>query len=586
MGSTRKILALLTRRQRRQAAALLSLMILGSLVETASVGLIIPALALMANEDVASTYPRLQPFLEVLGHPNQKQLIIVGVATLFSVYFLKAMFLAFLTWKQNNFVFGVRADISQRLFAGYLRQSWSFHLQRNSSQLINILATETNQFTGSALQPALLLVSEALVLAGILTLLIAVEGLGVLVLVAVLGTATLCFHRITGGYLLHWGQARQIHESFRIQHMQQGLGGVKDVQLLGREDEFLKLYSTHNVGSARAVEWQNTLQQLPRLWLEVIAVGGLAILVIVMISQGKPTEDVLFTLGLFAMATFRITPSANRAIGAVQSLRYARPAVDAIHSEMLNLEKNLSPACKGPLNFCREISLIDVSYRYPQASSESLSKINLTIPRGASVGFIGESGAGKSTLVDLLLGLLAPQTGYVRVDDTNIQTNMRGWQNLIGYVPQLIYLTDDSLRRNVAFGLSEEEIDDDAVQLALRAAQLEDFVKSLPDGVQTVVGERGVRLSGGQRQRIGIARALYHDPEVLVLDEATSALDSATEEGLMTAVNMLIGKKTLIIVAHRLSTVAQCDRLYRLEHGRIVNEGSFDLIMRNSVVND
>lgn len=585
MDTLKRILALLLPSQRRQAGKLLSLMVLGSLVETASLGLIIPALVLMSETNIAARYPRLLPLFEAIGHPTQAQLIIGGMAALFCVYFVKTFFLAFLAWQQNAFVFGVRAEISQRLFTGYLRQPWSFHLQRNSAQLINILATETNQFTGSALQPALLFVAEALVLAGICTLLAVVEGWGVLVLVTVLGLATWCFQRLTRGHLMRWGQARQYHESLRIQHAQQGLGGAKDVKLLGREEEFLELYSTHNLGSARAVEWQNTLQQLPRLWLEVVAVGGFAILVIVMISQGKQPAVILPTLGLFAVAAFRIMPSANRAVGALQSLRYARPAIDTLHNEILQLKESSAPDGGSTIDFRKEVSLESVSYRYPNAAVAALSDITLTIPRGSSIGIIGGSGAGKSTLVDLLLGLITPNVGFVRVDGSDIQANMRGWQNQVGYVPQTIYLTDDSLRRNVAFGLPEDQIDDKAVRRALRAAQLEDFVRGLPEGIETAVGERGVRLSGGQRQRIGIARALYHDPQVLVLDEATSALDTATEQDVMEAVNALIGEKTLIIVAHRLSTVARCDHLYRLEHGRIADEGSFERIMRNCAFN-
>jgi ABC-type multidrug transport system fused ATPase/permease subunit len=251
----------------------------------------------------------------------------------------------------------------------------------------------------------------------------------------------------------------------------------------------------------------------------------------------------------------------------------------------MQLDESLAPEKGGPLAFSKAIVLEGVSYRYPSTVAAALSDITLKIPRGASIGFVGGSGAGKSTLVDLILGLLTPTTGQVRVDEVDIQTNLRGWQDQIGYVPQTVFLTDDSLRRNVAFGLSEDQIDDSAVQRALRAAQLEEFVNSLPEGVQTHVGERGVRLSGGQRQRIGIARALYHDPQVLVLDEATSALDTATEEGVMAAVNRLIGEKTLIIVAHRLSTVARCDRLFRLEKGRIVDEGSFQSISQGLVSN-
>jgi ABC-type multidrug transport system fused ATPase/permease subunit len=560
-------------------------MLVGALVETASVGLIIPALALMAQVDLAANYPRLQPLLDFLGHPSQSQLIGGGMAVLFVVYFVKALFLAFLAWKQNAFIFGVRAILSQRLFTGYLRQPWSFHLQRNSAQLINILANETNQFTASALQPALVLLTEVLVLAGTCMLLIVIEPWGTLVLVSVLGFAAWSFQQLTSSHLLRWGKARQYHESQRIQHVQQGLGGAKDVKLLGREAEFLARYSMHNIGSTRVVEWQNTLQQLPRLWIEVLAVGGLAILVVVMIAQGKPPATMLPTFGLFAVAAFRIMPSANRAIGALQSLRYARPVVDTLHQELLQLDENIVPENGEPLVFCEAIMLEGVGFHYPGAAATALSGITLKIPRGSSVGFVGGSGAGKSTLVDLILGLLTPTTGQVMVDGVDIRANVRGWQDQIGYVPQTVFLTDDSLRRNVAFGLSEDQIDDAAVQRALRAAQLEEFVNSLPEGVQTLVGERGVRLSGGQRQRIGIARALYHDPQVLVLDEATSALDTATEEGVMAAVNTLIGEKTLVIVAHRLSTVARCDRLYRLEKGRIVDEGSFESISQGLVSN-
>lgn len=578
-------LTLLTPKQRRQAVVLLGLMFVGALVETASIGLIIPAVALMAQVDLTSSYPLLQPLLEFLGQPTQNQLIAGGMVVLFAVYLFKALFLAFLTWRQNAFIFGVRAVLSQRLFTGYLHQPWSFHLQRNSAQLINILANETNLFTASALQPALLLLAEVLVLAGTFTLLIVVEPLGTLVLMGVVGFAAWSFQRITGSHLLRWGKARQYHESQRIQHVQQGLGGAKEIKLLGREAEFLDRYSTHNIGSTRVVEWQNTLQQLPRLWIEVLAVGGLATLVLVMIAQGKPPATMLATFGLFAVAAFRVMPSANRAIGALQSLRYARPVVDTLHQELIALDESLAPKKGGPLAFSKAIVLESVGYRYPGASAASLNDITLRIPNGASIGFVGGSGAGKSTLVDLILGLLTPTTGQVRVDGVDIQTNLRGWQDQIGYVPQTVFLTDDSLRCNVAFGVSEDQIDDSAVQRALRAAQLEGFVNSLPEGVQTLVGERGVRLSGGQRQRIGIARALYHDPQVLVLDEATSALDTATEESVMAAVNRLIGEKTLIIVAHRLSTVARCGRLYRLEKGQIVDEGSYGSVSQGLASN-
>ena len=284
-------------------------------------------------------------------------------------------------------------------------------------------------------------------------------------------------------------------------------------------------------------------------------------------------------LGLFSAAAFRLLPSVNRLIGAFQGLRYSVPVINLLFNEFrlfdsLPSQKNI----KHALHFQSVVSLDHVDYQYDSAHTLALNNISLRIPVGASVGLVGPSGGGKSTLVDIILGLLPPTQGHVKVDGFDIQTNLRGWQDQIGYVPQSIYLTDDTLRRNVAFGLSDDMIDEVAVTKAIRLAQLDDFVKSLPDGVNTVVGERGVRLSGGQRQRIGIARALYHDPAVLVLDEATSALDTATEQGVMEAINALHGTKTLIIVAHRLSTVAQCDRLYRIEQGKIVAEGSFEQV--------
>lgn len=584
MRYLKKFATLLSPRQLRQSAALFGLMLVGSVLETASVGLIVPALALMASADPMTSFPQLKPLLDVLGHPTQSRLILLGMSALFVIYLSKSLYLAFLYWKLNAFVFAVRADLSQRLFAGYLRQPWSFHLQRNSAHLISMLATETNQFTASALQPVLLLATELLVLIGICTLVIIAEPWGALLLIAILGTTAFCFQRLTRDHLVRWGKARQYHEKLRVQHAQQGISGAKDVKLLGREAEFLAQYDIHNYGSARAVEQQQTLQQLPRLLLEVLAVGGLTMLAFVIVGQGKSSATVLTTLGLFAAAAFRIMPSINRVVGAIQSLRYSRPTIDALCHEFQQLEKQPVPDKGAPLEYCDAIILTAVHYQYPATSKAALSDIMITIPRGTSVGFIGGSGAGKSTLVDIILGLLSPSSGKVTVDGVDIHHNLRGWQDRIGYVPQTIFLTDDSLRRNIAFGVPEDQIDDAAVQRAIHAAQLEEFSNSLPEGLNTSVGERGVRLSGGQRQRIGIARALYHDPQVMVLDEATSALDTDTEQEVMAAVNALSGEKTLIIVAHRLSTVAHCDRLYRLEYGRIVEEGAFETMARGVAV--
>jgi ABC-type multidrug transport system fused ATPase/permease subunit len=400
-----------------------------------------------------------------------------------------------------------------------------------------------------------------------------------------MGLAAWVFYRLSRTHLLRWGRARQHHEGLRIQHLQQGLGGAKDVKLLGREEDFFAQYRIHNEGTATVQQHLSTLQQLPRLWLELLGAVGLASLVLVMIAQGKPLAALLPTLGLFGVAAFRLMPSVGRMMASLQVMRYNLPVVDTLHRELGIIDTSAPFRHDSqPLRFNGALVLDRVGFNYPNTDTAAISGVSLSIARGTSVGFVGGSGAGKSTLVDVILGLLTPATGRVAVDGIDIQTNLRGWQDQIGYVPQSIYLTDDTLRRNVAFGLPDDQVDASAVSRALKAAQLDEFVSDLPAGLETVVGERGVRLSGGQRQRIGIARALYHDPPVLVLDEATSSLDTANEQGVMAAVNALHGDKTLIIVAHRLSTVARCDRLFRLEHGRLVEEGSFDAVMKSQVV--
>jgi ABC-type multidrug transport system fused ATPase/permease subunit len=566
-STVQKIYDLLTPAERRSAVVLLGMILIGTIMEMLGVGLAVPAIVLLTQRDYASHYQVLQ----ALGAPAGPRLAIAGMLTLIGVYLVKATFLALLARRQQAFVFGIQVQLSLRLFAVYLGQPYTFHLQRNSAQLIRNIMNEVNLFAFFVTQEGMTLLSESLVLLGFAAVLLFVEPLGTLIVVSILATAAWGFHRLTRGRIDHSGEARQAHVGLVLQHLQQGLASAKDVKLLGREAEFLEQYRVHATESARAGQLVATLRQFPRFWLELLAVASLAILGIKMVLLDRPPATVLPTLVLFAAAGFRLMPSVNRIISSMQSLRYGLPAVDMLRAEFRMTIPE--PVARGPVApFRTALELDRVSFAYPGASTRTLDELSLIISRGESVGIIGDSGAGKSTLVDILLGLLTPDAGEVRVDGENVQCALRPWQDQIGYVPQSIFLTDDTVIRNVAFGLPNEKIDQAAVWRAIRAAQLEEFVRSLPEGLSTLVGERGIRLSGGQRQRIGIARALYHDPAVLVLDEATSSLDIVTERGVMEAVRALQGAKTIVIASHRLSTMEDCDRLYRLEHGRIVED--------------
>jgi ABC-type multidrug transport system fused ATPase/permease subunit len=553
----------------RRTYFILSLTLIGTILETAGIGLVIPAIALMADPSIVDTYPALVPLFEALGNPSHAELVIYGVALLLGAYVVKALYLALLSWKQSQYIYDIKAHISQTLFERYIRSPYEFHLQQNSGHLIRNITIEVEQLVSRVLIPGVLLVTELMVIVAIAVLLIVIEPFGALVLFAVMGMAMYGFQRVTQNNLKEWGVDRQLHEGYRIQKAQEGLGGIKDVKLLGRESNFIYDYGQHTLNASLVERKQHALSNIPRLWLETIGVLGLVLLVVVTLKKTANPPDVISIIGLFAAAAFRVLPSANRVLGSIQSLRYSDAVINLILNEFEH-EQQRSSKDEESFKFHQKVEFRNVSYSYPNASGYSLSSITLTIQKGECVGLIGASGAGKSTLVDILLGLIHPSSGGVFVDGININESIRSWQNLIGYVQQSIFLTDDTLRRNIAFGLNNDEIDDDLVMLAINASQLNSFVQGLPEGINTFVGERGVCLSGGQRQRIGIARALYHNPPVLVFDEATSALDNETEAEVMQSIQSLKGTRTMIIIAHRLSTIEHCDKVFKLERGRLV----------------
>jgi ABC-type multidrug transport system fused ATPase/permease subunit len=570
----KKIRALLTPSERKAAISMLFMMLLGMALETLGIGLVIPVVTVMMQPESWEKYLVVSSLLS--SHPSLSHslMVVIAMIGLVFVYLSKNLYSGFLIWKQASFTFNVQANLCLRLFALYLRQPYSFHLQRNSAQLIRNITSEVASFS-SVISSVLLLLTECFVLIGLTALLLWIEPLGAIAIAVILGSSAWIFHILTRNRISHWGGLRQHHDGFKFQHLQQGLSSAKDVKLLGREKNFLAQFEFHNTNSAKIWKLQTTLQGLPRLMFEMLGILGLAMLVIAMIKQGREASSLIPVLGLFAASAFRFMPSANRILGAIQNIRYNLSAVDLLFDEsQLQTDGSQEYRKTTPKSeMLHEIKIEEVGYSYPASHKAALNKVSITIKKGEIVGIIGASGSGKSTLVDLLLGLLSPLEGKITTDGIDIQSHLRNWQDQIGYVPQSIYLTDDTLRRNVAFGLADEEINEVAVRHAIAAAQLSEFVDELADGLDSVVGERGVKLSGGQRQRIGIARALYHNPSILIFDEATSALDITTEKSVMDVTMALKGSKTIIIVAHRLTTVDRCDLIFKLEKGRVVASG-------------
>ena len=568
-----KLWNLFERQQKIASLHLLFIMSIGMTLEIFGVALILPAFGILLQDDLAASYPQINQLIVLMGEPSGSDLIIIGILFIILIYVVKNFFLAFQFWKQASFSFQILREFSQKLLTVYLIQSYSFHTQRNSAILIRNITNEIELMAGSVITPLSILISELLVVLGVTAFLFYIEPFGLSITVSVILLSSLFYNFLTKGRIAKWGQLRQVHSGYRFQFMKEALTGIKDLKILGRESFYLNLFQTHNDAYASIAKKHTTMQQIPRLWLEILAISGLSTLVIVLLSQGESNTQILAISAVFAVAAFRLLPSVNRIIGAIQSLRYGWPVIETLHKEF-NLPDQfnfLAPTKK--LIFEKKIEFRNVSYKYQGEDKKAIDDVSFDISLGESIGIIGPSGSGKTTLIDLILGLLKPTVGKIEIDDINLHNNLRGWQDNIGYVPQNIFLSDNSLRRNIAFGIKDKDINKDRLLKVIEETQLGSVVDNLKEGLETSIGEAGVRLSGGQRQRIGIARALYHNPSVLVMDEATSALDSETDLAVQQAINKLKGKKTIIIIAHRLSTVENCDRLLRLENGIIHSMG-------------
>lgn len=570
----RNVLKILSIAQKKKALNVIALVTIGMVLETVGVGAIIPLIALISDTHLTESYPAFQGILSMVGNPDHATLCLYAVSILVSIYLVKTIFLSISIKKETAFIFSLQQELSNQLFSTYMYQPYTFHLDNNSSRLIQNILAEVNVFVFKIVSPLMKLVSESFLLVSLSLLLLLIEPLGSITVLFLLGVTGYSIHRFTRKNMSIWGKNRQSHEALIVQHLQQGLGGIKDTILLGQEENFIDHVAIQNARRVAINSKEIIYQQYPRLWIELIAVIGLGILVFSMIFQEKPVGTIVPTLGVFAAAAFRLMPSVNRFLVSIQSIKFGTPVVDPLLEEFSRPISPVASSAGKNLELGNIIEIKNLCYHYPSSPLQVLNGVSINIKKGDSIGIIGESGSGKSTLVDCVLGLLKPYSGSIEVDGHNIHSDLRAWQRQVGYVSQSIYLSDDTLRNNIAYGIPSYQIDQGAVNEAVRMAQLDNFVKSLPDGLETMVGERGVRLSGGQRQRIGIARALYHNPTILVLDEATSALDITTEKEVMKSVFDIKGKKTLVIIAHRLSTVASCDRIYHMGGGMILEEGS------------
>jgi ABC-type multidrug transport system fused ATPase/permease subunit len=568
---------ILLKDERRKLVGIFFLMLFGSFLETISLGLIVPAMGALTNPKYLEKFPSINSFF---GNPSPTEVVTLTMGVLVLLYIAKSVFLVCSLWIQKGYSNSVSNRIGRHLFEVYLRQEYEFHTQRNSALLVRNSQNSASMLTG-IIDPALGILADTLVTLGLFGLVMFMEPVGTLVTITSFGVAAFIFRRTLNERIRLWGAAQNHHKGMMLKHLQQGFGGIKDLKVLGREDFFADVYSDELEKSTTVWRKFSLAQVLPRIGLENLTVVGLALLVSTMVLSGYESSQVLPVIGLFGAAAFRLLPAVSRTISNLQTIKWNRQIAQELHADLLLRFENHNTVSQSTVGF-ESLEFDKVSFQYVDTRDKSLDTVSIKVSRGEAVGLIGQSGSGKSTLVDVLLGLLKPVSGEVCVNGVSIGSNSGAWRAMVGYVPQTIYLIDDTLRRNIAFGLVENVIDDRAVQRAIEMAQLKDFVDSLPNGLETVVGERGVRLSGGQRQRIGIARALYNNPDVLVLDEATSSLDSETEFGVMKAVQALQGDKTVIIVAHRLSTVGYCDRLYRLDAGRIVDEGTFDEVMNRS----
>ena len=567
----RRVAVLLNARERRGALALLGLMLIGALLEVAGVAAIPAFVGLLSSPERVLRYSAVRGAFGLVAADTPEKRVLWAAIALAVLYIVKNSFLAWFAYVQSRYIFHRQVGMAKRLFDTYLRSPYTFHLQRNTAQLLHNINNDVISVVNDVFLSILRIAIETMVLIAVLILLVSVEPWISLAMMALLGGSSVLFLRGVRRKMSRYATEEHEHRSRMIQWVNQGLGGLKEVKVLRRESYFLRAFSYSADLYTRAGAFRAAIYELPRLFLETIAVLTMLGVAALFIWERRSMQAIVPTLTLLALAAARLMPSANRLVGAFIAVRWGRPALTAVHADLIGATEleDKAQQLESPKRLSEAIEFRNVCYCYPAAHAPTLNGVNLLIPRGSAVAFVGSSGAGKTTAVDVLLGLLEPTSGQVLVDGRDIRQDLSAWQRQIGYIPQQIYLSDDTVRRNVAFGVPDEQIDEARVWAALESAQLHEYILSLPDALNASVGERGVRLSGGQRQRIGIARALYHDPTVLVMDEATSALDHRTESLVMETIERLRIGRTIIAIAHRQTTVERFDTVLVVENGAI-----------------
>ena len=573
----KKLNVLLDKKQKRAMGGLIVMMIIGAALQTAGVGMLVQVVTVVIDPAAVEKSGLVKSVYEWFGFKDYSHFSIMVMAMLIVVFSVKNIFLFIQQKLTFAFVYTNQFRTSERMMRNYLRRGYEFYLNADTAVVQRSITSDVNNMY--ALILALLqLMSDGVVSLFVVCYCLSQSGIMTLLLAVVLVLLMFGIKKILKPIMYQAGKDNQDYYSGLFKWISQTVQGIKEVKVAGKEQYFVNEYQKCGRGYVNAVQKYSLYNNIPKLLIETACVTVMMGYMIFLVAVGKTTGDMLEILSTLAAAAFVLLPCVNRMNNQINSMAYFEPffmgVSDNLQDEITGEKVDMSFATdeEEKLPVKKAIELKNITYAYPNTDKLIFDHADMTIPIGASVGIVGTSGAGKSTVVDILLGLLEVKEGAVYADGADVKQNYRKWLKNIGYIPQMIFMLDDTIRKNVAFGIPEDKIDEERLWEVLKEAQLDEFIKTLPEGLDTGIGERGIRLSGGQRQRIGIARALYHDPEVLVLDEATSALDNDTEKAIMESINRLHGKKTLIIIAHRLQTIENCDMVYRVENGKAVLE--------------